>query len=80
MPFQVFSSGTSLDLSGSVYETSSGSNMDTSVGRARAFRPMQEDVTINMIKWEQCIQQNNVLMNIDPSMVESYVQARLDAD
>ena len=80
MPFQIVSSGTSLDLSGSVYETSSGSNMDTSVGPARACGPIQEDMSSNLMKWEQYIQQNNLLVNIDPSMVESYVQARLDAD
>ena len=79
MPSQVVSSGTSLDLSGSVYETSSGSNMDASQGPARAFGPQQEG-TVNMLRWEQFIQQNNLVVNIDPNMVETYVQARLDAE
>ena len=80
MPFQVVPSSTSIDLSGSVYVASSGSNMDTSVAPASAFGPTQGGASINLTKWEQYIQQNNLLVNIDPSMVESYVQAGLDAD
>ena len=54
--------------------------MDMSNGPAGAFGPTQEGTTVNLTKWEQYIQQNNVLTNVDPLMVESYVQARLDAD
>lgn len=81
LPFTVLpSGGQSLEVSTSPYKTSSGSFVVAGRPPDGPWPGNSSHMELHAHRWQQFVQQNALVVNIDPAIVEQYVQARLTAE
>ena len=95
MPFTVIPNEALMEVSSSLFDTSSGSGSrgaDTppngSVMQRNAYGstpPNAQNMAasgrpMHLHKWETFVQQNQLQINIDPDMIERYVESRIAAE